>query len=138
VNSLLDNAVRKLAWVHCTWYNVLNLWWINRLFLLEPQLFSYWIISLLIHSSMGILRNTLTQIVFKKESLKYVDETCNEEWCLLGCYAVWFLQEPHGVTTQKTPFFIVTAMKTSNLATCNALKISTICAPTSSGRFDTL
>jgi hypothetical protein len=26
-----------------------------------------------------------------------------------------FLQEPHGVTTQKTPFFIVTAMKTSNL-----------------------
>jgi hypothetical protein len=32
-----------------------------------------------------------------------------------------FLQEPHGVTTQKTPFFIVTAVKTSNLtfmATC--------------------
>jgi hypothetical protein len=28
-----------------------------------------------------------------------------------------FLQEPHGVTTQKTPFFIVTAVKTSNL-TC--------------------
>jgi hypothetical protein len=28
-----------------------------------------------------------------------------EEWCLLGCYAVWFLQDPHGVTTQKTPFF---------------------------------
>jgi hypothetical protein len=34
-----------------------------------------------------------------------------EEWCLLGCYAVWllfwlwFLQEPHGVTTQKTTFF---------------------------------
>jgi hypothetical protein len=25
-----------------------------------------------------------------------------------------FLQEPHGVTTQKTPFFIVTAVKTSN------------------------
>jgi hypothetical protein len=39
-----------------------------------------------------------------------------EEWCLLGCYAVWFLQEPHGVKTQKTPFFIVTAVKTSNLA----------------------
>jgi hypothetical protein len=38
-----------------------------------------------------------------------------QEWCLLGCYAVWFLQEPHGVTTQKTPFFIVTAVKTSNL-----------------------
>jgi hypothetical protein len=26
-----------------------------------------------------------------------------------------FLQVPHGVTTQKTPFFIVTAVKTSNL-----------------------
>jgi hypothetical protein len=26
-----------------------------------------------------------------------------------------FLQEPHGLTSQKTPFFIVTAMKTSNL-----------------------
>jgi hypothetical protein len=26
-------------------------------------------------------------------------------------------QEPHGVTTQKTPFFIVTAVKTSNLTT---------------------
>jgi hypothetical protein len=25
------------------------------------------------------------------------------------------LQEPHGVTSQKTAFFIVTAMKTSNL-----------------------
>jgi hypothetical protein len=27
----------------------------------------------------------------------------------------WFLLEPHGVTSQKTPFFIVTAVKTSNL-----------------------
>jgi hypothetical protein len=26
-----------------------------------------------------------------------------------------FLKEPHGVTSQKTPFFIVTAVKTSNL-----------------------
>jgi hypothetical protein len=25
------------------------------------------------------------------------------------------LQEPHGITSQKTPFFIVTAVKTSNL-----------------------
>jgi hypothetical protein len=24
----------------------------------------------------------------------------------------WFLQEPHGVTSQKAPFFIVTAVKT--------------------------
>jgi hypothetical protein len=38
-----------------------------------------------------------------------------EEWCLLGCYAMWLLQEPHGLTSQKTPFFIVTAVKTSNL-----------------------
>jgi hypothetical protein len=28
-----------------------------------------------------------------------------------------FLQEPHGLTSQKTPFFIVTAVKTSNLTT---------------------
>jgi hypothetical protein len=28
-----------------------------------------------------------------------------------------FVQEPHGVTTQKTPFFIGTAVKTSNLLT---------------------
>jgi hypothetical protein len=26
-----------------------------------------------------------------------------------------FLQEPHGVTSKKTPFFIVTVVKTSNL-----------------------
>jgi hypothetical protein len=26
-----------------------------------------------------------------------------------------FLQEPHGITSRKTPFFIVTAAKTSNL-----------------------
>jgi hypothetical protein len=32
-----------------------------------------------------------------------------------GSSETWFLQEPHGVTTQKTPFFIVTAVKTSNL-----------------------
>jgi hypothetical protein len=29
-----------------------------------------------------------------------------------------FLQEPHVITTQKTPFFIVTAVKTSNLTLC--------------------
>jgi plasmid maintenance system killer protein len=33
------------------------------------------------------------------------------------CGSCRFLQEPHGVTSQKTPFFIVTAVKTSNL-TC--------------------
>jgi phospholipid N-methyltransferase len=26
----------------------------------------------------------------------------------------WYLQDPHGVISQKTAFFIVTAMKTSN------------------------
>jgi hypothetical protein len=30
---------------------------------------------------------------------------------------MWFLQEPHSITSQKTPFFIVTAVKTSNLTT---------------------
>jgi hypothetical protein len=30
-------------------------------------------------------------------------------------HALRFLQEPHGVTSQKTPFFIVTAVKTPNL-----------------------
>jgi hypothetical protein len=35
---------------------------------------------------------------------------------MLGRVAlVRFLQEPHAVTSQKTPFFIVTAVKTSNL-----------------------
>jgi hypothetical protein len=32
-----------------------------------------------------------------------------------------FLQEPHGITSQKTPFFIVTAVKTSNLTHYNLL-----------------
>jgi hypothetical protein len=34
-----------------------------------------------------------------------------------------FLQEPHGVTTQKTPFFIVTAVKTSNLTRCDLTEL---------------
>jgi hypothetical protein len=29
-----------------------------------------------------------------------------------------FLQEPHVITSQKTPFFIVTALKTSDLTLC--------------------
>jgi hypothetical protein len=33
-----------------------------------------------------------------------------------------FLQEPHGVTSQKTPFFIVTAMKTSILTRLKTVK----------------
>jgi hypothetical protein len=35
-----------------------------------------------------------------------------------------FLQKPHGVTSQKTPFFIVTAVKTSNLTLTNAIHSS--------------
>jgi hypothetical protein len=27
----------------------------------------------------------------------------------------YFFKEPHGITSKKTPFFIVTAVKTSNL-----------------------
>jgi hypothetical protein len=36
-------------------------------------------------------------------------------WALGSSPKRRFLQEPHGVTSQKTPFFIVTAVKTSNL-----------------------
>jgi hypothetical protein len=32
-----------------------------------------------------------------------------------------FLQEPHGITSQKTPFFIVTEVKTSNLTYLKAI-----------------
>jgi hypothetical protein len=35
-----------------------------------------------------------------------------EECRLLECVAVWFLQEPNGNTSQKTAFFVVTAVKT--------------------------
>jgi hypothetical protein len=35
-----------------------------------------------------------------------------------------FLQEPHGVTSQKTPFFLVTAVKTSNLTYCYFVFVS--------------
>jgi hypothetical protein len=41
---------------------------------------------------------------------------------ILRCAALGrFLQEAHGVTSQKTAFFIVTAVKTSNLANENIL-----------------
>jgi hypothetical protein len=49
------------------------------------------------------------------ENYRPVSLTSVEELRLLGCYAVWFFQEPHGITSQKTPFFIVAAVKTSNL-----------------------
>jgi hypothetical protein len=35
------------------------------------------------------------------------------------------LQEPHGVTSQKTPFFIATAVKTSNLTSLYKLEVNT-------------
>jgi hypothetical protein len=37
-----------------------------------------------------------------------------EDCCPVECYAVWFLQYPHGVTSHKTTFFIVNAVKTKN------------------------
>jgi hypothetical protein len=41
------------------------------------------------------------------------NENNNIQECrLLGCYAEWFLKEPHGVTSQKTAFFIVSTVKT--------------------------
>jgi hypothetical protein len=36
-------------------------------------------------------------------------------WDVMPCGSYKFLQEPHGVTSQKMPFFIVTAVKTSDL-----------------------
>jgi hypothetical protein len=39
---------------------------------------------------------------------------------------LWLLQEPHGVTSQQTSFFIVTAAKTSNLTSdCLFLIVNT-------------
>jgi hypothetical protein len=44
-------------------------------------------------------------------------------WVVTPCGSCWFLQEPHGVTTQKTPVFIVTAVKTSNLTYFGSLRL---------------
>jgi hypothetical protein len=38
-------------------------------------------------------------------------------WNVAPCIS-WFAQDLHGVTSQKTSFFIVTAVKTSNLTQC--------------------
>jgi hypothetical protein len=59
---------------------------------------------------MGPVRFTQSACVANEKSQLPI-----EEWSLLGCYAVWILQEPHGVTSQKTIFFIVTAVNTSDL-----------------------
>jgi hypothetical protein len=37
-----------------------------------------------------------------------------------------FLQEPHGVTSQKTTFFIVSAAKTSNLTSSNSYQVGSL------------
>jgi hypothetical protein len=39
-----------------------------------------------------------------------------------------FLQDPHGVISQKTPFFIVTAVNTSNLIQCSYCQPSLKCS----------
>jgi hypothetical protein len=51
-----------------------------------------------------------------------------------------FLQEPHGVTTQKTPFFIVTAVKTSNLTKvpCSPILVTLMKAALSSSETSVL
>jgi hypothetical protein len=43
----------------------------------------------------------------------------NGVFCDVMPCGYWQLQEPHGVTSQKTPFFIVTAVKISNLTFLN-------------------
>jgi hypothetical protein len=64
-----------------------------------------------------------------KDEQNFIQQTkCNhEESCLLGCYTMWLilrtnippkcplLQEAHSITSQKTTFFIVTAMKASDI-----------------------
>jgi hypothetical protein len=45
----------------------------------------------------------------------------------LGSSEMSVLQEPHSLTSQKTPFFIVTAVKTSNLAICLCSPIALEC-----------
>jgi hypothetical protein len=44
------------------------------------------------------------------------NDSCHPDEEELGSSKSRFLQEPHGVTSQKTSFFIVTAVKTSDLA----------------------
>jgi hypothetical protein len=46
----------------------------------------------------------------------------------LGSSKRRFLQEPHGVTSQKTPFFVVTAVETSNLTELTLLMKRAFCA----------
>jgi hypothetical protein len=78
-------------------------------------------------------------IHFIDVEVKDYDNLVLEECRLLGCYSVWllggppkrrFLQEPHGVTSQKTAFLIVTTVKTSNVTiqffTCLTARSATL------------
>jgi hypothetical protein len=44
-----------------------------------------------------------------------LDVTSNRHTLRRNIYLQYILQEPCGVTSQKTPFFVVTVVKTSNL-----------------------
>jgi hypothetical protein len=46
---------------------------------------------------------------------RYFTDSCHPDEGGVKFLRNVFLKEPHGVTSQKTPFFIVTAVKTSNL-----------------------
>jgi hypothetical protein len=48
-------------------------------------------------------------------------------WDVMPCGSCKNLQEPHGVTSQKTPFFIVTAVKTSNLTNSDYISNRFLC-----------
>jgi hypothetical protein len=49
----------------------------------------------------------------------------------LGSSETRFLQEPHGVTSQKTPFFTVTTVKTSSLTLwINGCRVVSVAEPT--------
>jgi hypothetical protein len=72
------------------------------------------VITLAVTSNRSTLRrNTLTADVVPSSPILVtlvMDAICSSDTSALR-----FLQEPHGVTYQKTAFFIVTALKTSNL-----------------------
>jgi hypothetical protein len=58
------------------------------------------------------ISHSIYQISYPFSRVRSFIERINPEIMLNG---VLFLQEPHSVTSQKTPFFIVTAVKTSDL-----------------------
>jgi hypothetical protein len=54
-------------------------------------------------------------VLSSTELVSYGKSYIYEECRLLRCYAVWYLQEPHVVTSQKIAFLILTIVRTSNL-----------------------